>query len=379
MAPTTALDKLQICFTGRCLAFTRAEASRLVASHGGTVTPHVTRETDLLVIGSMGWPLQRNGRLTRNLEDARRLQEGAARLRIESEETFLRRLCDDGEVASSRYSLPELSALLSVSPQRLLYWFSAGLISPVEVRSGLSFFSYSDVARCRTLCELSSGGVNGQRLVRALRQLQVWVPDISEVLDRLSIEGGQLAVRDVNGYRLQTDGQFLFDFGCENGTGTTLVADLEAFFAEAVAQEHAGNCVEAAETYQRLLEHAPHDSDALYNLGNVYEKLSQPLRAVSCYRKAIEEDPEFVEAWHNLGETLAEMSQPDDAYAAYQTAYQLDPTYLPSLFGLAKALCDSGRADAAIPYWYAYLQRQPQGECADFARRCLRRKTPLRS
>lgn len=367
-----ALDRLRVCFTGRCLAFTRAEAAQVVANHGGVLSPHVNEHTDLLVIGSMGWPLQRNGRLTRKLDDARRLQQLTSRLCIEDEEVFLRRLCDDGGFSNSRYSLTELSTLLSVSPQRLLYWYSAGLIASVEVRNGLALFSFSEVARCRTLSELSAEGVNGQRLVRALRQLQLWVPDLSEVLDRLSLEGGHLAVRHHNGCRLQTDGQFLLDFGCEHESQATLVADAEVFFAEAVAHEHTGKLTEAAATYHRLLDHAPRDSEALYNLANVYQKLDQPHRALTYYRWAVKVDPEFVEAWHNLGETLAEIGLADDAYAAFQRAYQLDPAYPPSLFGLAKALCDSGRAEAAIPYWNAYLQQEPSGECADYARMRLR-------
>lgn len=364
----SALAELSVSFTGRCLAFSRAGAEAIVAREGGRYTRHVDEKTDLLVIGSMGWPLQRNGRLTHKLDEARRLQDAGSELVVEPEDVFLRRLNGGQESPAQRYTLPELASLLSLPPQRLLYWVSVGLVRPLDKQEHVDYFSFSEVARCRALCQLSAAGVNGKRLLRALRQLQVWLPDAAVLLDRLAPDGRCLSVRDTEGRRIEPNGQFLIDFGEEQGEARVLLADTEAFFNAAVSLEGAGNWSEAEAIYRRLLESDPHDVEVAYNLANVLAEQDRSDEAAGYYEAALQLDPQFIEAWNNLGSVLCQLERPREALHAFRCAHELDRTYPAALFGLARAYEDCGLFSKAQRFWQAYLHQVEEGECADYAR-----------
>ena len=59
-----------VAFTGRLACMTRAEAFEVVRSHGGTPSQAVTRQTDVLVVGELGWPLLDDGRPSNKLSRA---------------------------------------------------------------------------------------------------------------------------------------------------------------------------------------------------------------------------------------------------------------------------------------------------------------------
>ena len=360
--------KQSVSFTGRCLALSRTDAESLVVREGGTISRHVTEKTDILVVGSMGWPLQRSGRLTRKLDDARRMQRAGSSLIVQREADFLRRLGDNVQLAVHRTTLAELAGIVAVPPQRLLYWISVGLLCPAETQDQVAYFSFNEVARCSALCQLSAAGMNGKRLVRGLRQLQHWLPETTVILDRLSPDGRKLSVRDQEGRRIEPTGQYLMDFGDEVRGPITYFADGDVLFEEAVACEGAGNLEQAEAIYRRLLERDSADIDVLYNLANVLAEEKRYEEALPFYHEAICLDSEFVEAWNNLGGALSELRRPREALLAYQRACELDSNYPSALFGVAKSLEECGRSREAVRFWNAFLQQQPEGECADYAR-----------
>jgi hypothetical protein len=59
-----------VAFTGRLACMTRAEAFEVVRSHGGTPSQTVTRQTHVLVVGELGWPLLDDGRPSNKLNRA---------------------------------------------------------------------------------------------------------------------------------------------------------------------------------------------------------------------------------------------------------------------------------------------------------------------
>src|SRR5437660_991212 len=71
--PAGPLQGQKVAFTGRLASMTRARAANLIQEHGGTWVPSVTRHTSLLVVGQDGWPLDKNGQLTRKLQKAQQL------------------------------------------------------------------------------------------------------------------------------------------------------------------------------------------------------------------------------------------------------------------------------------------------------------------
>jgi hypothetical protein len=368
-------EKQSVAFTGRCVALSRAAAEAIVVREGGEVTKNVSDRTSLLVVGSMGWPLQRSGRLTRKLDDARRLQRSGAPLVVEGEREFLRRLGRDLHSAVHRVTLAEMASLVSAPPQRLLYWVSTGLVTPVEVRDEIAFFSFSEVARCTALAQLASAGINGGRLLRSLQQLQVWLPETAAILDRLAPDGRRLSVRDNAGRRIEPRGQYLIDFGDSDSADISYPGDAEWLFAEAVECEQAGNFAEAEAAYRRLLERDGHDVDVLYNLANLLVEQGRREEAVHLYEAAVGRDAEFVEGWTNLGAAQLELGKFQDALRAYQRACDLDRQYPAALFGLAKAFDACGYRGEARWRWQDFLQQQPTGDWADYARGRLDRLT----
>jgi DNA ligase (NAD+) len=62
--------KSTVAFTGRLACMTRAEAFEVVRSHGGTPSQEVTRRTNVLVVGELGWPLLDDGRPSNKLSRA---------------------------------------------------------------------------------------------------------------------------------------------------------------------------------------------------------------------------------------------------------------------------------------------------------------------
>src|SRR5262249_11037533 len=59
-----------VAFTGRLACMTRAEAFEVVRQHGGTPSPSVTRQTSVVVVGGLGWPLLDDGRPSNKLGKA---------------------------------------------------------------------------------------------------------------------------------------------------------------------------------------------------------------------------------------------------------------------------------------------------------------------
>jgi DNA polymerase-3 subunit epsilon len=62
--------KSSVAFTGRLACMTRAEAFAVVHQHGGKPNQAVTKQTKLLIVGELGWPLLDDGRPSNKLSRA---------------------------------------------------------------------------------------------------------------------------------------------------------------------------------------------------------------------------------------------------------------------------------------------------------------------
>src|SRR5690242_18142355 len=82
----------RVAFTGRLAQMSRRSATELVQRHGGSFSATVNRQTTMLVVGREGWPLRSDGRLTRKLEQARRLKRNQQSPEIVPEEGFFQRV-----------------------------------------------------------------------------------------------------------------------------------------------------------------------------------------------------------------------------------------------------------------------------------------------
>jgi tetratricopeptide (TPR) repeat protein len=365
-----------VSLTGRGLSFNRIAGIELIHQHGGRYQREVNSQTTLLVVGAAGWPLQKNGRLTRNLDFATRLSRQRYLIKIETEEEFLTRISSN--IDSSLYTLPQLARILKVSPQRLLAWKNLGLIPP-QTYGGIDYFDFQSVVRCRTLATLATTRSAARRLRRSLKTLQRFLGTHDSFLDNLVDCGNHLATRDDHGRLFQVNGQQVFDFESDiDQHHPTLLAHSHRLgmedeqFEQAVALEAEGEYTAAQQLYMKILERDPTDSDVLFNLGNVLTSQGLYAESVTAYREAVVFDRDFAEAWNNLGNSLLELQRYDEAKFAFQNAMRIDANFSAAVYGLAITSEHLGDLARARRYWALFLRMESDGEFAKYARERLK-------
>ncbi len=396
-----------IAFTGRLASMSRRVAVETVERNGGSVTPTVNQQTTLLVIGREGWPLKPDGRLTRKLQRARRLQQKKHAIEVVPEERFLRlvELQPLEEQVRRMYTTAELTDLLDVPRSQIEAWQRNGYIVPAEHRDGMPCFDFRQVTAGRALRALLAAGVPARRLLRSIRQLRSWLSDdapAGDLVTGLIHFGNRFLVRTERGSLAETTGQLVFEFPDNNsdrshpGSGDlrsiavarsgdrpqlpssvpwSTGACGDELFEDAVRLEEEGQLEEAAQRYRQLLRDEGPDADVCFNLANVLQRLGETQAAIERLHEAVAIDPEHADAWNNLGNLLADKNRLDEALDAYRRAVAVEPDYADALYGLADVLEQLGRLDEARVHWRTYLQNEPAGECADYARSRLATQT----
>ena len=105
---------------------TRAEAFELVRSHGGTPSQTVTRQTNVLVVGELGWPLLDDGRPSNKLNRA-----GTYGIPVVSERRFLEWIGKAVPDSLNRtYSAGQIATLSKLSHGTIEELVRFGLLNP---------------------------------------------------------------------------------------------------------------------------------------------------------------------------------------------------------------------------------------------------------
>ncbi len=369
------LEGKQVSFTGRLASLTRTQAAELVRTHGGRFSNSVGRGTAFLVIGQDGWPLQKDGRISTKLRKARHLAQAGQHITVLSEDEWLAQLglkAADGD--RQVYSTDELSALLKVPGDRLRKWVKLGLIQPIKIKQGLSYFDFAQVSGARTLVELLRAGITLPRLRRSMHQLQGWLGNVNQSLLQLVAleQNGELLVR-LNDGLVEPSGQRFFDFADHQAAPAVSLPEsrpsAEDLFDQACALDDAGHKAHAIETYRRALQVGGPDATVCYNLANALYANGQVEAAIERFYQTVELKPEFAEAWNNLGVVLSESGRLDEAKAAFEHALSTVPPYLEGYFNLADLLEDSGDRTSARQHWLKYLSLCPPGPRQRYARK----------
>jgi tetratricopeptide (TPR) repeat protein len=340
------LSGKRVAFTGRLASMTRADAVQLVRAQGGEFVPAVSRLTSLLVVGLEGWPLQKDGRLTRKLLQARRLQHYGFPIDILPEEEMLSQIGwkAQSEGIHKLYTTVQLCQILPIPGDRLRVWMAIGLIQPAQNINGVCYFDYQQVTRAKTLSDLAQSGVSAKRLRQSLEQLRKWMPGFDDPLSQLAVieRDGKMLVRLQDGQLAEPTGQLHFDFeedppsiaasvrDQKSESDLCLLTSVQERTADEwfdLAQEHetCGRLPEAVHAYrQALLRDGPHP-DICFNLGNVLYAFGQKEQAAERYYQALEMDNHFAPAWNNLGNVLFDLGQQKEAVKAFRTAIEINP------------------------------------------------------
>jgi tetratricopeptide (TPR) repeat protein len=345
-----------VAFTGRLACMTRAEAFEVVRSHGGTPSQAVTRQTNVLVVGGLGWPLLDDGRPSNKLSRA-----GSYGIPVVSERRFLEWIGRAAPDSLNRtYSAEQIAALSKLSSSTIDQLVRFGLLDP---RGGL--FGFCDLASARQISKLFEHGIALSEIIRSVKEVKAWLPKAD--LSNLRLQPATHHTIEIEQPEGRTDkrGQFVLP-------ATLPEQNANALFEQAQAAEEIGNIAEAERLYRVLMKCDPSDAAAPFNFGNMLRSNGRRVEAESALRAATRADPMFAEAWYNLSDLLDDQGRSKDAIECLRKALRAAPTYSDAIFNLALLLQRSNKHAEAAEYWRQYLANDAQSEWAARARRSLK-------
>jgi tetratricopeptide (TPR) repeat protein len=348
--------KSSVAFTGRLACMTRAEAFEVVRQRGGTPSSAVTKGTNLLIVGELGWPLLDDGRPSNKL-----CRANAYGIPVTSERRFLEWI---GKVvpdsAHKTYSAEQIAALGKLSIDMVHELAHFGLL---DERGG--HFGFRDLASARQIAKLLADGVQLSEITRAVSKIRKWLPEVGLANVRLH-PGPQYGLEvEQPGGRTDQHGQFVLSVDQSQHNPDDL-------FEQAQSAEEAGDIAEAERLYRLLMKSDPTDASAPFNLGNMLRANGRNVEAEAALRLATCADRTFADAWYNLSDLLDEQGRVEAAIDCLRTALRVAPDYVDAMFNLALLLERTSRYAEAADYWRRYLANDCQSEWATRARRSLK-------
>jgi tetratricopeptide (TPR) repeat protein len=384
------LQGTRIAITGRFATMTHEECIATLEAHGAEHQSRVREDTDALVVGAIGWPLQEDGRETQLLRDAQQLRRKGHALAILSERELLEllQLDEQRQDIERLYTTQQLSRMLDVPARQIRSWIRQGLIVPRKVVHRLLYFDFPQVARARSIAQLARAGHSAAEIQRSLADFADWHPEASEVLGQIQAldDGGPLLARLEDGKLRSPRGQMWFDFGAspEDGDGSEEDAPStieiprlrpdtrsEEWFRRGVEAEERGEWEEALHCYQDALLSGGPDSEIAFHLAGVLYVLDRPEEATQRLMQVVEIEYDYVEAWYVLGRVLGEIGRAEDSLRAFQVALSIQPSYADAHVEIAETLLRLGRQSDARRHFEAYLEHDPRSEWATEIRKRL--------
>jgi tetratricopeptide (TPR) repeat protein len=334
----------------------RADAFALVRKHGGKPREGVTKQTDVLVVGELGWPLLDDGRPSNSLAQAK-----SYRVPIASERQFLEWLGRNTPQEETRTYTVEQLASLSKLPKDVIDQLA--MFGLIEARDG--GFGFRDLAAARQVAGLFAAGTALSAITRSLREIRKWLPDARLSNLRLFPESSdRILVEQMKG-RTDNTGQFVLNVErCGD--------DADSVFQDGQSAEEAGDAATAERLYRRAMNMDSADPAAPFNLGNVLRSMGRSLEAETAYRAAVKADPRFAQAWYNLADVLDDQRRTKEAIACLDRALEIDPGYADALFNMALLLQRIERHADAAQYWRRYLSVDGTSPWAVRAKRAMK-------
>jgi tetratricopeptide (TPR) repeat protein len=345
-----------VAFTGRLACMSRAEAFEVVRQHGGTPSQAVTRRTNVLVVGELGWPLLDDGRPSNKLSRA-----SSYGIPVVSERRFLEWTGKAVPDSLHRtYSADQIATLSKLSNGTIDELVRFGLLDP---RGGL--FGFRDLASARQISKLFADGIALSEIICSVKEVRQWLPqaDLCNLRLHPAADRG-IEIEQPEG-RTDKRGQFVLPV-------TPPEQNADALFERAQAAEEIGDRAEAERLYRGLMKSDPTDAAPPFNLGNMLRADGRKVEAEAAFRAATRADPMFAEAWYNLSDLLDEQGRSEAAIDCLRRALHAAPDYADAMFNLALLLQRNNRHAEAAECWRHYLANDAQSEWTARARRSLK-------
>ena len=335
----------------------RADAFALVSQHGGEPREGVTKNTRVLIVGELGWPLQDDGRPSNSLATAKTYG-----IPIVNERRFLEWVGKSAPQEQAKTYTGRQLAGLSKLPDEVVEQLA--MFGLIEAREGL--YGFRDLAAARQVAQLLGSGTLLSVITRSLRDIRKWLPDARLSSVRLFPESAdRVLVEQVRG-RTDAKGQFVLDVMASRRIRPTPPSRRRN------PAEEEGDQATAEAQYRRVMKLDPSDPAAGLNLGNLLREQRRLVEAEAAYRWAVKADPRFAPAWHNLADMLDDGGRLAEAVDCEQRALDADPDYLDAIFNMALFQQRLERHRQAAPLWRRYLELDRDSPWAERAKRALK-------
>jgi tetratricopeptide (TPR) repeat protein len=334
----------------------RADAFALVRKYGGKPREGVTRQTTVLIVGELGWPLLDDGRPSNSLAQAR-----SYRIPIASEQLFLEWVGRNAPQEQTKsYTADQLASLAKLPSEVVDQLAMFGLI---EARGGR--YGFRDLAAARQLAALLAAGTALSAITKSLSEIRKWLPDARlSNLKMFPESSDRILIEHMKG-RTDQKGQFVLDVDKP-------ADDADAAFAQAQAAEEDDDIASAERLYRRVMKIDPDDPAAPFNLGNVLRAAGRAAEAETAYRAAIKADPDFALAWYNLADLLDDARRTPEAVNCLERALDADPGFTDAMFNMGLFLQRLERHAEAAAWWRRYLAVDGNSPWAARAKRALK-------
>jgi tetratricopeptide (TPR) repeat protein len=281
-----------------------------------------------------------------------------------------------------RYTSSEVGRIVGLEESQLRYWERLRLVRP-RARWRERFYEFSDLLALSTIKRLTAKQIPALRLRRAITALEQHTGERRLALQELQWEanGRQIVVIPPGPDSAPFEplsGQWLLPFQGPKPAG--LIRQMNSLTAEQWF-EYALSCdarpetfQEAAEAYRRAIELEPKWVEAHINLGVALYHLCELDNAREAFESALALESNSVISHFNLGCVLDELGQMDEGIEHLRHVVTLMPEHADAHFNLAVAYEKRGEKLRAREHWSLYLQCQPQGPWADYARSHMRQR-----
>ena len=374
----SGLSGASVAITGRFATMSHEECIQLLLSRGCRHHARVASDTNVLVIGAIGWPLREDGRSTQLLRDAVQRRGAGQELSILTERELLELLGLDElrQDLERLYTTQQLSRMLEVPARQLRSWTRQRLIVPRKIVHRLLYFDFPQVARARSIANLVKQGHSPAHIRRILRDFSDWHPEAGEVLGQIETldSRGPLIARMGDGTLRGPHGQMWFDFdpGPESNALPESIelprlqpdTRAEAWFRRGVEAEEKNDWEEALHCYEDALLCGGPDSEIAFHLAGVLYVLERPAEASQRLRQVVEIEYDYVEAWYVLGRVLSEIGRREEALRSFQVALSIQPSYADAHVEIGELLLTLGREAEAARHFEAYLEHDPRSPLA---------------
>jgi tetratricopeptide (TPR) repeat protein len=140
--------------------------------------------------------------------------------------------------------------------------------------------------------------------------------------------------------------------------------DAELRASRAIALELLGRIDESIDELKVVVERAPDNRTALFNLGRLLNQTRRFSESVGVLERLTHVDPNDAEAWSNLGVAYLQLERNDEAVAALGKAIGANPTLLEPYRNLAALFYAQGRYAEAIGTLESFVDKAPEAATA---------------